>query len=862
MTRVYRLLLWLYPAGFRREYGAEMTALFAERAAAVGSAGRVALLLEAALDVVTNALPLHLELLRQDLRYTARTVRRAPGFALTVVLITALAVGANTAAFSVADFVLVRPLSTFPQPESLVRVCAGPRTGATGWGCMNQLSPADYRDLRDQTSSFRALGAFLRQSVNLVDDDGPLRVAAASVTAEVLPLLGVRPLLGRWPSADAGVTSGRTAVLSYGLWQSRFGGEPAVIGRVVNLDGAPHVVVAVMPPTFHFPSREAQLWTPLNFLPEDFDDRGNNYLEAVGRLADGVTFEQARADLHVVADRLAQAYPETNENFGVSFFQMHDDFSPRYRIMLRALCGAALCILLLACANLANLVLARAGARERELAVRTALGAGRERLVRQMVTESIALAVVGGVAGVLVAIAVFPLLSLLVPATLPIGSAPQLNLRVLGLALLFTALTGLGFGIVPALRAARRAVFDVLRGARGHAGGRRIRSALVAVEVAACVVLLVASGLLLRAMLRVQSVDAGFRVEGALTLNTVLPKPEYFSSEKREQFYQAVLTQVRALPGVEAAGYTSGLPMVFTGGIARVTLPGEEVRADGNYNVSRRYITPQYLTALGVPLIAGRDLEDADQTRRVAVVSQSFAERYWPGEDPLGKSFLFQDSTRVVVGVAGDVVVRGLERTSEPQMYLPSSHFGDSPLAFHDAKTLVIRTSGAPYDLLPAVRDIVRRVDPDQPISDVMTLSELLAIQTADRRAQVRVLAALAFVALLLAGVGIHGLLAYTVAQRRHDIAVRLALGAEPARIARLVVRDGMTLVLLGVVPGLFIALAAAGSLRALLFGVSTVDPPTLLVTLAICLAMSITGASLPALRAVRVNPMSVMRGE
>ena len=863
MTGLYRLLLRLYPTGFRREYGDAMTALFVERAAAAGRVGRVVLLAGAAVDTLVNAVPLHIEILAQDLRYTARTLRRTPGFALTAIVVTALAVGANTAAFSVADFVLVRPLSTFPEPSALVRLCAGPRTGPTGWGCMNQLSPADYRDLRDQTSSFTALGAFLRQAVNLVDDGEPVRVAAAAVTADVLPLLGVPPLLGTWPDADAGTTSVRTAVLSYGLWQSRFGGDPDVVGGVVNLDGAPHTVVAVMPPTFHFPSRDAQLWTPLNFVPEDFENRNNNYLEAVGRLAEGVTFERARADLDVAVDRLAQAYPETNEDFGVSFFQMHDEFSPRYRVMLQALVGAALCILLLACANLANLLLARAGARERELAVRTALGAGRERLARQMITESATLAAVGGAAGVLVAVAIFPLVSLLVPATLPIGTTPQLNLRMLGLAGLFTALTGLGFGLVPALRAGGRASFDVLRGGRVTLGGRRLRAVLVAIEVAVCVVLLVASGLLLRAMLRVQSVETGFQVEGALTLNTVLPKPEYFSSQKREQFYQAVLADVRRLPGVQAAGYSSGLPMVFTGGVTRVTLPGQDVRRDDSYTVSRRYITPQYLAALGVPLLAGRDLEDADQTRgRVAVVSKSFAERYWPDQDPLGQAFVFQDSTRTVVGVVADIVVRGLERTSEPQMYLPSSHFGDSPLPGHDAKALVIRTNGRPYDLVPAVRDIVRRVDPDQPISDVMTLAELVSIQTADRRAQVRILAALALVALLLAGIGIHGLLAYTVAQQRHDIAVRLALGAQPARIARTVLRTGMSIVLLGVAPGLVAAVAAAGSLRTLLFGVPAVDPVTITIVLGVCIAMSVTGAWLPARRAMRVSPLSVMRAE
>ena len=862
MTGLYRLLLRLYPSGFRREYGDEMMALFEARAARSGGAGRVLLLVRSGVDIVANAVPLHGEMLVQDLRYTVRTLRRAPGFALTAILVTALAVGANTAAFSVADFVLLRPLA-FAESESLVRVCAGPRTGPSGWGCMNQLSPADYRDLRDQTSSFTALGAFMRDAVNLVDGGEPARVPSARLTPEVLPLLGVRPLLGRWPAAADGVAATSTVVLGHGVWRSRFGADPNVLGRVVNLDGAPHVVAAVMPPGFHFPTREAQLWTSLDLAEDDFANRGNNYLEAVGRLAEGVTFEQARADLTVVVERLARAYPETNEETGISFFRMREEFSPRYRLMLQALCGAGLCILLLACANLGSLLLARASARERELAVRTALGAGRERLVRQLVTESVTLAVLGGAVGVLFSVLAFPLLSLLVPPTLPIGVEPALNLRLLAFAALFTALAGLGFSVVPAVRAGGRTAFDVLRGGRSAGRGQRARAILVAIQVAVTVVLLVTSGLLIRAILRVQSVDAGFRDDGVLTLRTVLPKPEYQSADKREQFYRTVLAEVRQLPGVEAAAYASGLPMVMTGGIARVVLPGQEIRRDGDYAVSRRYITTQFFRALGIPLLAGRDLEDADVARgRVAVVSASFAERYWPGEDPLGRAFLFQDSPRTVVGVVGDILVRGLERTSEPQMYLPSAHIGDTPLAFHDPKDLVVRTTGRELALVPAVREIVRTVDPDQPISDVMTLSDILATQTAPRRAQANVLAALAAVALLLAGIGIHGLLAFTVAQQRHDIAVRLALGAEPARIARSVVRTAVVIVLFGLVPGLLGAFMAGNSMRALLFGVPTLDLVTIGITLAVCAAMSLTGALVPALRAVRVSPMSVMRAE
>lgn len=857
MTRLYRLLLRLYPAGFRREYGSEMAEIFEERARAAGFAGRVTLLLAAVGDTLANALPLHVEILGQDLRYALRTLRRSPGFAFTAILVTALAVGANTAAFSVADFVLLRALP-FPEAESLVRLCAGPRTGPSGWGCMNQLSPADYRDLRDQSSSFESLGAFMRGAVNVVGHGEPQRVPSASVTAEVLPLLGVQPLLGAWPSPDDPTL---TVVLGHDLWRTQFGEDPSVLGRVVRLDGGPHVVAAVMPPGFHFPSREARLWTPLRLVEADFVDRGNNYLEAVGRLRAGIAFEQARADLDVIVERLARDYPETNEETGVSFFRMREEFSPTYGLMLRTLCGAALCILLLAGANLANLLLARAGARERELAVRVALGAGRERLARQMITESVTLAAIGGAAGVVVALLIFPLLSLLVPATLPISSVPELNVRLLALAALFTALIGLGFGLVPAMRAGRRAALEVLRGGRAASHRRRGRSVLVVVEVAACVVLLVSCGLLIRATLGVQSVDPGFRPEGVLTLRTVLPKPEYENAEKREQFYRAVLDDVRRLPGVQAAGYTSGLPLVMTGGIARVTVPGQEIRRDGDYAVSRRYVTPQLFSALGIPLLAGRDLEDADSRRgRVAVVSRSFAERYWPGQDALGRSFLFQDSTRTVVGIVGDIRVRGLERTSEPQMYLPSSHIGDTPLDFHDPKDLVIHTAGRELTLVPQVREIVRRADPEQPISDIMPLANLLAQQTAQRRAQVNLLAALAGIALVLAGLGIHGLLAHTVAQQRPEIAVRLALGAEPARIARGVVRRGMAVVLLGLVPGLLVALVAGNAMRALLFGVPALDPVTILITLAVCTGMALLGAWVPARNATRVSPLQAMR--
>lgn len=802
------------------------------------------------------------ERLGQDLRYTFRTLRRAPAFAMTAITVIALGIGANTAAFSVADFVLLRPLA-FPDAEALVRLCEGPRKGG-GWGCNNQLSPANYRDFKEQTSSFQALGAFRRDAVNLVDGGEPIRVATAAVTAEVLPLLGVSPAAGRWFRSEMGPAELRTVILGYGLWQSRFEGAANVLGRVIRLDGVPHEVIGVMPSGFLFPTRDVQLWTPFALVEADYADRNNSYLEAVGRLAPGVTFGQARADLEVVVDRLARTHPDTNEDTGVSFFRMREEFSPRYRLMLQALCGASLFILLLACANLGNLLLARAGARERELAVRAAVGADRRRLVAQLITESVTLAVIGGAAGVCVSLLVFPLLTHMVPATLPIDSQPGLNPQLLVVAALLSGATAVAFGVLPALSASKRATGGVLRSGRSGVRSRRSRAALVVVEVTATVVLLVSSGLLIRAMLRVQSTDPGFNPDGALIVRTVLPRQKYPTIADRERFYRTVLDEVRRLPGVDGAGYTNGVPMVVTGLITRVVLPGQEVRRDAEYFVSRRFVTPQFFHAIGIPLLRGRDLEATDtaDAARVAVVSESFTRRYWPDLDPLGRTFLYLNRPVTVVGVVGDIRVRGLERISEPQMYLPSATAPDSPLTAFDPQDLVIRSSLPETSLLPAVRQTVRRVDPEQPVLNVTTGAELLTMQTAARQAQVQVLAALAAVALLLAGLGIYGLLAYTVAQRRNEIGLRLALGAAPGRIARRIVWDAIVLVGIGLIPGLGIAIATGRAMTALLFGVQPTDPGTLAATVGICLLVSFAGALVPALRAVRVSPMTVMRSD
>jgi putative ABC transport system permease protein len=860
--RIYRLLLYLYPASFRADYGDEMEAIFRLHLRDARGARRLGLWFGVLHEVIMNAPAIHWDILKQDLRYTARTLNRARGFAVTAILVTALGVGANTAAFSVADFVLLRPLP-FSDPDRLVRLCEGPRTGS-GWGCMNELSPANYRDFKAMSSSFEAMGAFTGAGVNLVGVGEPRRLEIAPVTREVLPVLGVTPALGR--VFDAREDDRSAIVISYGLWRSQFGGDSSAVGRTVHLDGVPHTIIGVMPRGFYFPTRNVQIWTALTFRDRDYEDRTNTYIRGVARLKPGVTFEQARADLEVIAARLARDYPETNAETWISFFRMRENMSPRFRLMLTALGGASLCLLLLTCANLANLLLARAAARERELAVRAALGAGRERLMRQLVTESLILTLLGGAAGLLVAAAGVPLFASLVPDTLPIGTEPALDLRVIAFAAVFTALTALGFGLFPAIRAGRRTSFDALReGVRAGGGAKqRLRAVLVTLEVTMSVVLLITSGLLIRAVWRVQAIDPGFKPQDVLALNISLPRPKYDRPLQRVQFYDGVLARVRALPGVQSAAFTSGLPMVTTGLITAVAIPGREVRPYRREGVSHRWITAQYFRTMGIPLQRGRDVEDGDRGDRawVAVVSASFVERYWPGQDPIGRTFRHLDDTRTVVGVVGDIRVRGLERTSEPQMYLPAAQAPDPIPGGFDPKDLVIRHSGQGNTLVSAVRQIVREIDPEQPIANVRPMEAVIAGETASRRGQLQVLGVFAVVAILLSAVGIYGLLAYAVSQRSQEIGVRLALGADPARVGRMILADGMRLGLCGIVPGVLGAYAAARGMSALLFGVAPSDPATFATAVGVALLTVFAGTLVPAWRAVRVTPMSVLRAE
>jgi putative ABC transport system permease protein len=844
-----------------------MRRVFAERRKrASGPLGILALWLEAAFDVVPNALRIHYDLLRQDVSYMLRAHARAPGLALTAVLVTALGIGANTAVFSVTDQVLLRPLP-FPDSGRLVKLWQREERYSR-----MELSPPNYRDWKEMSSSFEAMAAFFGMSFNLVGHGEPVAVEAGVVDPELFPVLGIQPILGRVLVPEEGREGAPgAAVLSYGLWQARFGGSMDALGASVRLDDRVHTIVGVMPRDFHYPDRSTELWIPTQFRSEDFEDRNNNYLEVVAKLRPGVSIDAARAEMDRIAEELERAYPKENENTRASVLFLRDEISVQARLLLAALFGASVCVLLIACTNLAHLLIARGMERRKELSVRTALGAGRERLLRQLLTESMLLAGLGGLLGLGLASLLLPFLARLAPASLPLSQETTIDPRVLGFTALITVLTGVGFGALPALRSAGGFRMEGLReGSRGGIGGHRqkLRSALVVTEVAASVILLVTASLLIRALWRVQEIDPGFRRMEVIALRTPLPIPKYENTSRRAELYTRVLFEARALPGVESAAYTSFLPMVMRGGIWPVSIPGLPVEVKRTDEVaSLRFVSPEFFATLGIPLRLGRDVSDSDTTDSpaVAVVSESFVRRYWPGQDPLGRRFDFGFAERTIVGVVADIRVRGLERESEPQVYLPYRQVPDGRLVYYAPRELVVRLADPANDhasILAALRRIVREADPDLPLSEARTLEEVVGEETAPRITQIRILGAFAGLSLLLAGIGIYGLLSFAVSQRRTEIGLRIAFGARSSDILRMVLREGALLALIGAILGVALGYVAGGAMEALLAGLAPEDATTYAFAAAGALLMALLGSLFPALRAIRVDPNQTLRAE
>jgi predicted permease len=856
--RLYRALLRLYPASFRNEYGEEMCAIHAQR---LRGSNPILVWMETIFEILYNAVRVHLDILAQDLRYAARTLGRTPGFTLTAIVVAALGIGATTAAFTMVDHVLIRPLP-FPDPDRIVKLFEDHSYAGIS---TSDVSPANYRDWKSSATSFESMGAYRGLSVNLIGRGEPRQIDGSSFTSDVFPILGVKPFLGRlFTAEDDRETAPGTVILSYALWQNEFGGDVAVLGRKIMLDDVAYTVIGVMPETFYFPNRFSLLWTAMRFPAGVFEYRTNTYIYGIAKLKPGISVHKAAVEMRTIGAQLQRVYPKEMARISVTTRALRDDLPAAYRLALNILFGASLCVLLVACTNLANLLLARAMARRKELSVRAAMGAGTERLIRQMLTESLLLSATGGAVGILLAHSALPLLVRLVPNFLPIAEMPSIDWRVLTFAGVLTIATGIAFGVVPAIRTCRTS--DGLReGSRSGVGGKKetLRSMLVVAEVAGSVVLLVCCGLLIRALWRIQAVDPGFRPENLLTLRTSLPMPKYQAPVRREQFYQQVLSRVRQLPGVNHAAYISFLPILMGGGVGPVEIEGRRQPVAERQNASRRFVTPGYFQTMEIPLLRGRDVAESDTLDRelVAAVSQSFVDKYWPRENPLGRRFTLDTTTRTVIGVVGNVRVRGPVDLSEPQVYLPYKQHKDLS-TWYAPKDLAVRASGNAAALAPAIRRIIHEADPNQPVADVRPMTDIIDSLTGARRAQLAALGSFAAIAILLAAIGIHGVLSFAVSNRTQEIGVRLALGATRGGILRMILRDGLILAATGVVFGAALAYGAGIGMQSLLLGVNPGDLATFSVAIALCVAMTLAGSIIPALRAVRVDPTTAIRVE
>ena len=817
------------------------------------------------INKLMHAIRFNAEVVKQDLGWTIRSLRRSAGFTITAVIVAAMGIGATTAAFTLLDHVLLRPLP-FTHSEQLTMLY---QTQLSKGYSRIVTSPANFRDWQSMGKSFESMGGYTSISVNLSGKGEPQRLNGAAITHEVLDVLEVRPAIGRGFNADDDREGAPdVVVLSNSLASAMYGNAAAALNATIRLDNQPHTIIGVMPAGFAFPSREMQLWTPLRFPASVFtdpEDRANLYVSVVGRLRQGVSVDQARAEMTLVGQQLERTYSKEDAGVGVTVVGMHDVLSPQSRMLVVAVFGAAFCVILIACANLANLLFARFMVRKREIAVRIALGAVRERILRQLLTENLVLGIIGGALGLLLGAIATPSLARLVPDALPISGVPQMNLRVFAFAAGLTVVTCLAFGMAPALRASRKIDLDTLRGRSATAGrSDRIRTMLVLAEVICTIVLLVGSALLVKALWRIQSVDPGFRADNVLTLRTTLPLPKYNDVDSRTRFYSQVLTRTRALPGVSSAAYISFLPMVFRGGIFPVTVPGTAIDESAPVQSTIRFVTPDFFTTLGIPLHRGRDVNDRDTFKApfVAVISESLAQRLWPGQDPLGRQLNVAFFDRTVVGVVSDISTRGLERTSEPQVYLSSQQVQDGFLPFFAPKDLVVRTSGNPESLTPALRQIVHEADPEQSVSDVRMLEDIVLLQTDSRRSQIRVLGAFTIIAFLLAAVGIYGLLSFAVSTRTQEVGVRLALGATPTNILNMFLRRGLMLGVWGLVIGVPLAYLAARGIGVLLFNVEPDDLMIYAGTSLLVLLMILIGSFIPAVRASRVSPTISIRNE
>ncbi len=802
--------------------------------------------------------------LLQDLRYGARMLLKSPGFTVVAIIALALGIGANTAIFSVINAVLLRPLA-YPKADEIVYF-TGVNT-AKGISRSN-ISAPDYVDWTKQTKVFAQMAAFVTGGAILTGTNEPERVPRAVVTASFFNVLGVQPVLGRaFLAEEDQPNSQQVAVLSYGLWKRRFGSDANIIGNKITVSGRIMTVVGVMPAGYEFPE-QTQIWTSLRLDASD-EKRDNRSYEAIGRIKPDVSLEQAQAQISTINAQLAKSYEETNNGWDIKLVRLHERLVGDVRPSLLALLGAVAFVLLIACANVANLLLARASARQKEMAVRTALGASRLRVVRQLLTESVLLSLMGGTLGLLLSVWLTDLLIALSPADTPRFSEINLDYRVLGFTMIVSCLTGVLFGLAPALQASKIDLNEALKeGGRGMSESHRrnrLRSLLVVSEIALSLMLLVGAGLLIKSFQHLRDVKPGFTPEHVLTMIVPLPYAKYHEPQQRADFYRQLVERVKALPGVASAGMVLNLPLNGGGfSVWRSFIrEGHPMTTEESANASYLVTTPDYFRTMEIPLLAGRNFNDRDteNSPMVVIISETMARRYFGSkEDSIGKRItIWRDEKfpREIVGVVGDTKPSTLDADAAAQTYVAYTQD-----ATWNSMALAVRTNGEPTLMTAAVRHEVLAIDKDQPIYNIKTMEDVVINSVGSRRVSVLLFSVFASIALVLAALGIYGVMAYSVAQRTHEIGVRLALGAQVSDILRLVIRQGMTLALIGVGAGLVGALFLTRVMRSLLFGVSATDPFIFALVAVLFGIVALAACYIPARRATKVDPMIALRYE
>jgi predicted permease len=801
-----------------------------------------------------------IEDLWRDFRFSLRSLLKRPGFTAIALLALALGIGANTAIFSLVNAVILQPLP-YRDPDRLISVY-GTRNRST----QGSVGPTDFLDYRSQNKTFEQFAASgsMMLPMNLTGSGEPERLNASIITGNYFDTFGVRPALGRGFSLENEKTGqDHVTVLSHAFWQTRFGGDPNIVNKTINLDGKAYEVLGVMPAEVVLP-QPAQLWVPINFDADpEMKMRNARFLRGIGRLKEGVTLDQAQTDTDLIAAQLEQQYPDSNTGWSLRLIPLREILVGGSRTMLFILFGAVGFVLLIACANVANLLLVRAAARQKEIAMRTALGASRLRIIRQMITESLLLAIFGGALGALLAVAGVKLLVSLGEDNIPRTANVKIDATVLAFTLLISLATGLLFGLAPAIRTMKENLVDALKdGIRGGSEAtvkNRTRSLLVVFESAIAVMLLIAAGLLIRSLVALQNVDPGFDPNNVLTLRVDLPRQKYNTPEKASNFFEQLETRVAGLPGVEAVGLITDLPLSGEARDMPYRVEGRPATSDIAF-VDFRRVNKNYFSAMRIPLRRGRNFTEQEvrQSDKAIVVSQAFVDSVFPNEEALGKRLIIWSGIRnepyEIIGIVGDTRYQSLQGEPSATMYVPTRE-----LLFVN---LVIRTQGDPLSLVGGVRKEVNALDPDQPIAAIRPMTEWVAMSAAGARYRTTLLGLFALLAMILAATGIYGVMSYSVAQRTQEIGVRMALGARPLDVLKLVVRQGMMLALIGVIVGLAGALALTRVMSSLLFGVTERDPITFVAVAALLIVVAFISCFVPAHRATRVDPLIALRCE